>query len=385
MENFFSRYKNPLVLMAVLFIQVIALATQVKARGPAAEGPPLIRVWTVTAITPFERALIATSHFFRNTWNGYVDLRKVHRQNRDLQEELGRLRLENARLKTDVEQNRRLQALLDFKEQYVGQTIAAQVIGSGGSEQSHVIYIDKHKDLKPGMAVITPDGIVGKIKEVYPMSSQVVLISDRDSGAGVILENSRLQGVLHGSDLGDLRVDDIMSDEKVDVGERVMTSGGDRVYPKGLPVGIVNKVGQDSDGGPFLSIRLKPAADLNRLEEVLVVTSIAERTQSASSEQPRRAADILAQKLPSIPKPTPTPEHAAAKTAAAGSAKPSGSPTPAAGKKKTEALITASPAPATATKKIASPKQPAAAETPEASPSATPEAQQRRDPEKPPR
>src|SRR5215467_24212 len=143
MENFFSRYKNPLVLMAVLFIQVIALATQVKARSGASEGPVLLRVWTVTAITPFERAFISTGHFFRNTWRGYIDLRNVRRQNHDLQEEIGQLRLENARLRSDVDQNQRLRVLLDFKEKYAGQTLAAQVIGSGGSEQSHVLYIDK--------------------------------------------------------------------------------------------------------------------------------------------------------------------------------------------------------------------------------------------------
>src|SRR5579864_3931034 len=246
MENFFSRYKNPLVLMAVLFIQVIALATQVKARGPNPEGPLLIRVWTVTAITPFERAFVGTGHFFRNTWNNYIDLHNVRRQNHELQDELGRLRLENARLKTDVEQNRRLQILLDFKERYIGRTIAAQVIGSGGSEQSHVLYIDKgsHQGLKADMAVITPDGIVGKVREVYPVSSQVLLINDRESGAGVVLESSRLQGVLHGSDLGELGLSDIMADEKVDVGERIIASGGDRIYPRGLPVGVVRSVSQ---------------------------------------------------------------------------------------------------------------------------------------------
>lgn len=403
MENFFSRYKNPLVLMAVLFVQVIALATQVKAKSNGNEGPLLIRVWTVSMITPFERGLVSTGHFFRNTWNSYVDLRNVRRENHDLQEELGRVRLENARLKTDVDQNRRLQALLDFKEKYVGRTVAAQVIGSGGSEQSHVIYIDKHEGLKPGMPIITPDGIVGKIKEVYPLSSQVVLINDRDSGAGVILENSRLQGVLRGSDLGELRVDDIMSDEKVDVGERVITSGGDRVFPKGLPVGTVSKVSQDNDTGPFLTIKLKPAADLNRLEEVLVVTDLTEESPAVmTSEAPRRAADILAQRLPSIPKPQPTPVKAAPKTptpGTQGNTAAGSSSQPGSDKKKVASSgvgttglgsLEASPSTtSTATRKTA-PKQPTPApvETPEASPSATPADQQRPaapDAEKPPR
>src|SRR5437899_2141866 len=205
MENFFSRYKNPLVLMAVLFIQVIALATQVKrtegGRPAAGGGTRLIRVWTVTAITP--------------------------------------------------------------------------------------------------------DGIVGKVKDVFPLSSSVLLITDRDSGAGVILQTSRLQGILRGSPQGFLQVNDVMSDEKVDIGEQVITSGGDGVYPKGLPVGAVAQVSPDNEGGPFLAVRIKPAAHLDKLEEVLVVTEIKEAGgSSADNSAPRRAADVLSERLPSVPKTT---------------------------------------------------------------------------------
>src|SRR5437899_10982368 len=130
MENFFSRYKNPLVLMAVLFIQVIALATQVKrpesGRAAGGGGTRLIRVWTVTAITPFERALVGTGHFFRNTWHNYIDLHDVRKQNRELQDELDRLKLEQARLQNDADQSRRSPALLDFTQRYAERTVAAQ-------------------------------------------------------------------------------------------------------------------------------------------------------------------------------------------------------------------------------------------------------------------
>src|SRR5258708_1209728 len=309
MENFFSRYKNPLVLMAVLFIQVIALATQVKrpdnARVASSGGTRLIRVWTVTAVTPFERAFVATGHFFRDTWRDYVDLHNVRKQNREMQEEVARLRLEQVRLKADAEQNRRLRTLLEFKERYVGQTIAAQVIGTSGSDLSRLISIDKgsHDHIKQDMAVITADGIVGKVKDVFPLSSNVLLINDHESGAGVVLQNSRLHGTLRGTGQGELQVNDIMPDEKVDVGEQVVTSGGDGIYPKGLPVGTVSKVASDNESGPFLAIKIKPAASLDRLEEVLVVTKIAEEVPAAAGDSaPSRAAEILSQRLPSVPK-----------------------------------------------------------------------------------
>jgi rod shape-determining protein MreC len=312
MESFFSRYKNPLILMLVLFIQVVGLATQVKrpegnARAAANPGGTrLIRVWAVSMITPVERAFVGTGHFFRNTWHNYVDLHDVRKENRDLQDEVNRLRMEQVRLKEDAEQGRRLQALLGFKEKFISQTVVAQVIGSSGSEQSHLIYIDKgsHAGIKPDMAVITPDGIVGKIKDVFPLSSQVLLINDRDSGAGVILGSQRLQGVLKGSLQGEIFVKDIMSDEKVENGDPVITSGGDRIYPKGLPVGTVTNVAVDRDSEASLAIKIKPAANLNRLEEVMVITRMAEEapTTAQDSGVRVRAADILAERLPSVPK-----------------------------------------------------------------------------------
>jgi rod shape-determining protein MreC len=324
MENFFARYKNPLVLMAVLFIQVVALATQVKRQENGRDtggGTRLIRVWTVTAFTPVEKMFVSTGSFFRNGWHNYVDLRNVRKQNRELQDEVARLQMEQARLKQDADQARRLQALLDFREKFVAKTLVAQVIGTSGTEQSRVILIDKgsRDGIKTDMAVITPDGIVGKIKDVFPLSSQVLLISDRDSGAGVILESNRLQGILKGSAQGDLQIADVMSDEKVEAGEHVITSGGDRIFPKGLSVGTVTSSSPDRDNDPFLSIRIKPAADLRRLEEVMVITKMAEEVQAPSGSAPMRAADILSQRLPSIPKQDPNaPKTPGAVTTPAG-------------------------------------------------------------------
>jgi rod shape-determining protein MreC len=323
MENFFARYKNPLVLMAVLFVQIVALATQVKrpegSRAGGSGSTRLIRVWTVTAITPFERALVATGHFFRSTWRDYIDLHDVRRQNLQLEQELAELRLEQARLKASADESQRLRALLDFKERYVGETLAAQVIGTSGSDSFRTITIDKgsHAGIQPDLAVITPDGIVGKVKEVFPLSSVVLLINDRESGAGVILQNSRLHGILRGVGPGELMINGVMSDEKVDVGEAVVTSGGDRVYPKGLPVGTVTYHGNDADLGPFLAIKIKPAANLDRLEEVLVVTRIAADAPVVTSD-PHRTADILAQRLPSVAKPAENPGNNA--SVAAGNA-----------------------------------------------------------------
>src|SRR5208337_3885230 len=99
-------------------------------------------------------------------------------------------------------------------------------------------YIDKgtNDGLKPDMAVMSPSGVVGKIILVASNHAQVLEIDDPSSGVGAMLENSRLQGILKGTPAGDIMVHYIMSDEKVELGELVVTSGGDRVFPKGLPI-----------------------------------------------------------------------------------------------------------------------------------------------------
>jgi rod shape-determining protein MreC len=307
MENLITRYRNVTILVAVLFAQVLGLAVQVKRTGEH-ESSRLIRIWAVSAVTPFEKAIVWCQAGGANLWHGYFYLRGVRQENRDLKAQIEQLRLQQVRLSEDAEQARRIQALLGFKEQFISQTVAAQVIGSSGSEQSRSIYIDKgsRDGIKTDMAVITAEGVVGKVLQVFRSTSQVLLIDDQTSGVGAILEKSRLQGVLRGTPAGEVMLEKVMSDEAVQPGEQVLTSGGDQIFPKGLPVGTVTKVSP----GPqlFLNIRVKPTADLGRLEEVLVITQQEQREPEVTAPGRVRAADILAQRLPSVPdRPLPDP------------------------------------------------------------------------------
>ena len=313
METLLGRYKNLIVLAAILFAQIIALAVQV--RRPTQEGEiRLVRVWAIGAVTPFEKAVVHTQQWFREKWVGYVYLRNVNTENQQLREQIERMKLEQTRLSEDAKMARRIQTLLAFKEQYIDQTVAAQVIGTSGNEQSRVLYIDKgaNDGLKPDMAVITPTGIVGKIVQVSASSAQVLPINDQTSGVGAALRDSRLQGILKGTPNGTTTLQYIMSDEPVKPGERVITSGGDRIFPKGLLVGTVASVEPGKD--LFLNIRVIPSARLDRLEEVLVVTKIEEKFPDTKELGPIRASDILSERLPGLPTP---PEANAAGSAAA--------------------------------------------------------------------
>src|SRR3954467_2079301 len=204
MENLLHRYRNITILVAVVFAQLLGLAIQVRTNGD--KSTRLIRVWAVGIITPVEKTIVWMQHGSGNLWHEYVYLRGVRQENRDLKMEIERLRLEQVRLSEDAEQARRLQTLLAFKEQFVARTIPAQVIGGSRSALSRSVFIDKgSKDgIATDQAVITADGVVGKVLHAYGSTAQVLLINDQSSGVGAILENSRLQGVLRGTTVGEV-------------------------------------------------------------------------------------------------------------------------------------------------------------------------------------
>jgi rod shape-determining protein MreC len=184
MESLLGRYRNLTILVAVLFLQVLGLAVQVKRSGDA-ENTRLIRRWAVDLVTPFERGLVWAQNSSNNLWHNYFFLRGVRAENRQLKEQIEQMRLEQVRVREDATQAHRLQSLLAFKEQFIAKTVPAQVIGSSGSDLSWSIYIDKGSNagIARDMAVITSGGIVGKVLRVYPSTSLVLMINDQRRGS----------------------------------------------------------------------------------------------------------------------------------------------------------------------------------------------------------
>jgi rod shape-determining protein MreC len=358
MESFFSRYRNLLVLLAVLLVQIIGLAMQVRHTDTGrnsldprdAAGSRLIRLWADELVTPPEQFFHAINLGVVGIWQNYIDLRHIREQNQDLRKDIDRIRLEQASLLEDAKQGQRLQALMDFQEKYVYKTLAAQAIGSSGSDQSRVFYIDKGKNygLQPDMAVITADGIVGKVREVFPRSAQVLAINDQTSGAGVILETTRTRGILRGNANGQPQIEGILADQRIQPGERVLTAGGDQIFPRGLPVGVVEKVVRDPDRDSFIDVIIKPAAHLIRLDEVLVITSIQPRfpsdqlqdmatseaekgAEAATIQEQKKESEIRAERLPGLTNPN-APAATPAATPGQTQATPAPAPQPSAPK-----------------------------------------------------
>lgn len=266
MEFPLHRFRNITVLLLVIVGQLVLLAYQVKTNS----NMRLIRVWAVTAVTPFARVLETAHDGVMRMLKGYVLLHDTNDENRRLQQEVGRLKLQNHFLANELSTAERARALAAFQQRTPSRTIPARVIGTGTGANARVVFVDRGttSGVTRGMAVITPDGIVGRVVAAYPTASQVMLITDPAFAAGVISQRHHVVGTLKGQGQEACIADYIQNEEQVETGDVFYTSGDDRVFPKGLPVGVV-KVARP--GAPFKQIFVVPAGLQNGVDEVLIV------------------------------------------------------------------------------------------------------------------
>ncbi len=266
MDSLFSRYRNITVLLLVVFGQVVLLAFQVKNKSDVR----IIRVWAVTAVTPLAQVVEDSRSSVAGFVGSYVSLRDVKEQNRKMQGELDSLKMENQYLRNQLAMADRVKALGAFEQQSPSKMVAARIIGTGTGANSKVAFLDRGSSVgvEKGMGVVTPDGIVGKVMSAYPTASQMLMADDPAFAAGVISQKNRVRGILKGIGHGKCQVDYVQNEEKVELGEMFYTSGDDRIFPKGMPVGKVTAV---NPGSNFKSISVDPIGLQGGPEEVLIV------------------------------------------------------------------------------------------------------------------
>src|SRR5260370_1114787 len=265
-----SRHKSLFLLAGVIVLQVLLLAVQIRRDSQGR----LSRVWTVGAVTPFESAGATGVGGIRGAWRHYFALQNTSRENERLRHENDTLKLQLNQLQSKAAEADRLGTLLSFRQAHQSiSMVAARVIGTSADTASQTVYLDRGErdNIHRNMGVITPDGVVGKVIESYRNTSQVLLLTDKDSGVGAMLAESRIQSPVGGVGEPLLSMKYVANDDTVNVGDRVVTSGMDRIFPRDLPVGTVTQI---KPGNPFKQIRLRPAANLERLEEVIVLLSL---------------------------------------------------------------------------------------------------------------
>ena len=240
MESPLNRYRSFTVLVLVIFAQLILLAVQVKND----QNVSVIRSWTVTAVSPVARILEWGRHSSVGFIRNYVLLRDANEENRRLQSEVDRLKVENVFLKDELNVADRAKALGTFAARVPSKTLAATVFASAAGSDSNAVLVDRGSvsGVERGMGVVTPDGIVGKVLRVYAMSSMVGLINDQDFAAGVVTQNGQVRGVLKGQGKPLCKVDYVPFEDKIAVGDLLFTSGDDHMFPRGFPVGVVKSV-----------------------------------------------------------------------------------------------------------------------------------------------
>ena len=258
---------------AIVVSHIILISAQVTTK----RGVPVIQEVTFGAFAEMQRAATNALGSAREGWQNYFALQQIRRENETLKQEVTQLRVSLEQERNAAKQTRTLQQLLDLRSATGFETAAAMVIGSGADPEFRTLTIDKgtQDGLRANMAVMSPAGIVGRILMPTARAAKVQLLIDRDAAAGVLLERSRVNGVVTGvgsSELGFkaglVALNYVPGSADVKPGDRLVTSGIDGIYPKGLPVGEIQSA--ERAGGEW-RIRVKPAVDFATLEAVLVV------------------------------------------------------------------------------------------------------------------
>jgi rod shape-determining protein MreC len=262
------RQRTGWLFMAVTVGHILLIATQVNNR----RGVPVLEALTFGLFAEVQRAATSGIGSVRDLWSNYFALQEIRRENSELRTEVAQLRIGLQQERAIAQQSRTLQQLLDMRAETQLSTTAAAVIAGGASPDFRTITIDKgsSEGLRPDMAVIAPAGIVGRIILPTARAAKVQLLIDRDAAAGAIAERSRAQGVVVGTGTS-LRLDHVPGTADLKVGDRVVTSGIEGIYPKGFEIGQIESIERRS--GEFSAIIIRPAVEFSALEAVLVVVT----------------------------------------------------------------------------------------------------------------
>ena len=257
------------LILVVVLSHVILISAQINAQP----GATVLETVTVGVFTQMQRWVTAGIGSVGDVWTGYVGLRGLRRQNLALTDAVDELELELQVQRALAQQVGSLERLLRLRETVALPTLSARVIGTDSTPYFRTLTIDRGSDdgLRPDLAVIAPEGVVGRVVAVpASRAAQVQLLVDRNAAAGALIERTRASGVVVGTDTdGVLRMDYVSNLEDVRVGDRIVTSGVDRIYPGGFLIGVVTAVQQGV--GLYLVIHVDPTVEFSRIEDVLVV------------------------------------------------------------------------------------------------------------------
>jgi rod shape-determining protein MreC len=274
------RQRSGYLFLAVVVGHVLLISAQVNSRT----GVPVLEQITFGIFAEVQRVVSAGVSGIRHGWSDYVVLRHVKAENDDLKRQLAAAQIAVQEQRALADRTRGLEGLLGLQARVTLTTVAAEIIGAAASPDFRTLTIDKgtRDGLRPDLAVIAAAGVVGRIVVPSARSAKVQLLIDRNAAAGALVERSRAQGVIVGEGDERLHMDYVNEVSDVVVGDVIVTSGIDGIYPKGYVIGRVEAV--EKSGGAYKRITVKPAVDFSGLEEVLVVVTPARESAGGASE-----------------------------------------------------------------------------------------------------
>ena len=263
------RQRSGSLFLAVMLGHVILISAQVNSKS----GVPVLEAVTFGIFSEAQRAMSSAVSGVRHVWSGYVGLRHLREENDALKRDLAAAQIAAQEQRALASRARGLEKLLELRDRTSLQTTAAEIIGTAPTPDFRTVTIDKgtRHGLRPDMAVIAPAGVVGRIVVPSARSAKVQLLVDRNAAAGAVVERSRAQGVVVGAGGERLEMEYVSEVYDIVVGDVVVTSGIDGIYPKGFVIGRIESL--ERSGGAYKRIIVRPAVDFNGLEEVLVVVT----------------------------------------------------------------------------------------------------------------
>ena len=269
------------IILSLLSIVLLTVSARMGAGGPL----EMVRGGFSTITMPFRMAGSAIAMPFQGIGNIFSNLTADQQTLSDLKAENEQLRSRNAELEETNQSTQRLQGLLDLKNTYNLQSTGARVISGSTDSFNNTIVIDKgtSSGLAVGMPVVDSGGVIGQIIECGPTTSTVRLITDEKSGVAAMVQSSRAQGMLMGSASRQITLNLINTNQKVAVGDTVVTSGLGGVFPKGLPLGKVTSV-EAAPGSLYYTIVIEPFGNVSTNEEVMVITSLSEEQKATADD-----------------------------------------------------------------------------------------------------
>ena len=251
-------------------VNIIFLSVSSKYRYTAYSSGRVV----LNVIAPFQDVITDTMRFAKNVWRHYFFLVSAARENDNLKKDLSRY-IQKSNEYHEIElSNIRLRNMFDFRQNIAGKTVVAEVIGADPSPWYRTIVINKGKSdgISKGMPVVIPEGVVGQVIDTGNNYSRVLLIIDRNSAVDALVQENRARGIVKGISSDKCILKYVVRRHDIGVGDIIITSGFDGVFPKGLNIGFVEKISQSSSG-LFHEIEITPYADFEKIEEVLVLKS----------------------------------------------------------------------------------------------------------------